>query len=97
MSKNRDRKDIESSLEQKGFTKKEGSKHRVYIFKNNGLNQAVSTIISRGSGYKVYGVELLSEISTQLNLTNKQLLRLIDCPMNKVEYIENLKMRGIIS
>jgi|AntRauTorckE6833_2_1112554.scaffolds.fasta_scaffold04716_4 hypothetical protein len=97
MGKNRDRRDIESALESKGFIKKEGSNHKVYVFKHKGLSQAVSTIISRGSSYKVYGSSLLGQMSTQLNLTNKQLLDLIDCPMSKKDFVENLKSRGIIS
>jgi nucleoside-diphosphate-sugar epimerase len=42
-------------------------------------------------------VRLVGQMSTQLNLTNKQLLDLIDCPMSKKDFVENLKSRGIIS
>lgn len=96
MGKNRERKKIEKALRKKGFVKKEGSNHRVYILSVDGLKTSISTIISRGSGYKVYSASLLGQMKGQLKLTNKQLLDLIDCPLSKEDYMNHLSNMGLL-
>jgi hypothetical protein len=80
----RDRSDITSALKRKGFKEKKGeSDHDVYVLVYQGERQAVFTKVSRGSGYKTIGDELLSKMSKQLRLTNKQFRELVDCPMSQ--------------
>ena len=94
----RDRADIASSLKRKGFVldTKKGRDHDYYIFEHPGLTTQVYTKLSRGSGYKTYQSKLLGDVSTQLKLTNPQLLQLIDCPMSAEDYVNVLKDKGVI-
>lgn len=93
----RERRKIQKNLKAKGFVKTEGGNHEVYTFEYRGLRTDASTIISRGSGYKVYGSKLLSDMSHHLFLTKTQLLSLIDCPMEQPDYERILTGKGVIS
>lgn len=90
------RKKIKKSLLQKGFKESEGGNHTKYFFYYNGKKTSVFTFLSRGSGYKNYGKELLGQMSKQLKLTNSQFDELIKCPLKEKDYIQILKQRNIL-
>lgn len=92
----RERRKIRKSLKKKGFVMTEGGNHEVYTFEHQGLRTDVSTIISRGSGYKDYGSKLLGGMSDHLNLTKDELLNLIDCPLEQLDYERILISKGVI-
>jgi hypothetical protein len=88
----RDTADIVSALLSKGFYRKNND-HIFFYYKEN---QSIYTKISHGSGYKVYSDKLLGKVKRQLNLTTKELLEFIDCPLTKEKYKELLKSKELI-
>lgn len=94
MSSPRKVKKIRSSLKSKGFIESEGSNHTKYIYNNKNRKEALFTIISRG--LKEYDVSLLDKMANQLNLTNKQLLDFVDCPLDANDYLQIQIDRGVI-
>lgn len=94
MGSTRNTQDIQSSLSKKGFVVDEGGNHTKLIFHHKKQNQAIMTVLSRGK--KEYDNFLLGLMARELKLTKKQLLGLIDCPIDKKEYIKLLKQRRIL-
>lgn len=93
----RERAAIVSSLTSKGFSLKQGERdHDFLVFSHEGQTRGLFTKISRGSGYKVYGDELLARMSKQLQVTRAQLNELIDCSLDELGYVSVLRSRGII-
>jgi len=95
MGNQRDRTDIEAALQKKGFLK-ENKDHQYYTLYNNNKKTAIFTKISYGSDYKTYGQGLLSKMSRQLKLTNKELLDLIDCDISGEKYLEILTNKKVL-
>ena len=89
------RDQIEKALTQKGFTMTQGD-HRFYRLMVGGKETSIRTKISMWSGYKEYGVSLLSSMKHQLKLTMSKLKDLIECPLSKEEYADFLKKNGHI-
>ncbi len=90
-----DRKDIEAALRTKGFVE-DGGDHKYFHHEVNGKRTGVSTFTSRGSGYKVYGVQLLGLMKKQLRLNNmKQVKDFLECPMSETQYNSILREKGI--
>ncbi|MDA8240907.1 MAG: hypothetical protein M0Z67_11140 [Nitrospiraceae bacterium] len=91
-----ERKQIETSLRKKGFVQ-EGGDHRYYYHEVEGKRTGAYTFISHGSGYKVYGDNLLKAMKIQLRLdSTNQVKRLLECPMDAAEYRTILQQKGII-
>ena len=91
------RRKLEKALSQKGFRCEEGSDHRKWFFYYQGRRTQIFTKISRGSGYKDYGTELLNKVKIQLRLDNiKQLIDLVNCPMTEIDYVNYLQQRRIL-
>lgn len=95
MGNQRDRVDIEKALQKKGF-QQENNDHRYFTLFNDNKKTAIFTKISHGSDYKIYGQSLLSKMSRQLKLSNKELLDLIDCDISGEKYLEILKNKNIL-
>lgn len=90
----RDRVDIEKSLLKKGFVEV-GGDHQFFHFYVDGKFTGIHTKLSRGTKYKVYDDSLLSKMWKQLKLdSKKELLQLIDCPMNEEQYRGKLQDKG---
>lgn len=71
-----DRRKIETALEAKGFTKRDGD-HEFYDLLVKGKKVGIMTKISRGSSYKVYSDSLLGMMAKQLRLrTPRKVLRI---------------------
>ncbi|MGH7630828.1 MAG: hypothetical protein ACREOF_15875 [Gemmatimonadales bacterium] len=84
---------ILASLKRKGFEARDDRDYIVLTFA--GLTRSIYTKLSRGSKYKVYGNPLLGDVCKQLRLTRKQLDQLIECPMDRGQYLEALRAHGI--
>ena len=67
----------------------------MWRFEPEGTITEIFTIISRGSGYKEYGSDLLGKMARQLRVEKADLLGLIDCPLSEADYISMLKDKGI--
>lgn len=90
-----DRRKIESSLRKKGFVE-EGGSHKYFHHIVNNKYTGAYTFLSRGSGYKTYGVSLLKVMKKELRLdTLEQVKRLLECPMDGEEYNSILKLKGV--
>lgn len=92
------RRKLERALARKGFRKEEASRdHCFWWFYYQGKRTLIFTKISRGSGYKDYGDDLLNKVKLQLRLDTIQQLRdLVNCPITEQDYILHLKRKGII-
>ena len=95
MGNQRDRTDIEAALLKKGFFK-ENKDHQYYTYHQDNKKTAIFTKLSHGSDYKTYGQSLLSKMSKQLKLSNKELLDLIDCDITGEKYLEILKNKKVL-
>ena len=96
---NRERSAIVSALTGKGFSQKSvkrRSGHDFFYFQADGLKRAIGTKISRGSSYKIYDSGLLGKMCRQLCISKDELLELIDCPLDREDYIQALRTRGVI-
>ena len=85
---------IHKSLLAKGFKHKKGvSDHDKYcLYVDGKWYTQVFARISRGSGYKTYGEELLSRMRKALCLDKLQDVKdLLGCPMEKEQYLKILK------
>lgn len=93
----RERDGIVASLTTKGFSLEQGKRdHDFLVFSHKGQTRGVFTKLSRGSGYKDYGAELLARMSRQLHVTKRQLEDLIDCSLDGPGYVRVLRERGIL-
>jgi hypothetical protein len=92
------RRDLERALSRKGFREDgTGRDHRFLWFYYQDQKTSIYTKISRGSGYKDYGDDLLRKVKLQLHLDTVQQLRdLVRCAMTEQDYIRHLKNKGII-
>jgi hypothetical protein len=88
----RDADDIKKALLQKGFFLVNNDHSFFYYY----YNQTIFTKISHGSKYKSYGDDLLGKMARQLRITKQELLRLIDCSLQKDDYLEILRKKGFI-
>ncbi|MFH0992560.1 MAG: hypothetical protein V1799_21385 [bacterium] len=87
---------IRSGLEGKKCFKEGGTKHDLYKLEIDGRTYPVATKLSRGSKYKDYGDDLVSDVCRQLGLTKKEILPFLECTIKVAEYVDMLKQRGRI-
>jgi hypothetical protein len=93
------RRKIRQSLENKGFILDQGrGDHDWYYFFHNGKKfKQVCAKISRGSHYKTYHSRLIDRMKKLLQLDSLQDTKdLLECPMDKNQYLLMLKEKGII-
>lgn len=88
----RDRKNIKKALCAKGFIE-ENNDHYFYTFVYRNKITPIFTKLSKGSDYKTIRQGLLSLMSKQLKLSNKEFLDFIDCNLTLDKYIEIMKTR----
>ena len=84
---------IDGSLRKKGFHKKEGD-HLYYIFTVDGKKTSIFTKISHSSSE--IGDSLISCMSRQLHLSNKEFKEFVDCHITFEDYKQKMKEDGII-
>jgi len=97
----KERADIVASLSKKGFQprqqKKRKGDHDFFFFRFPNLTRPVYTKVSRGTNYRTISDDLLGKMSRQLHLTRAEFDALVDCAMEKPDYITVLKSRGVLS
>ncbi|HEV7588854.1 MAG TPA: hypothetical protein VGO40_12130 [Longimicrobium sp.] len=95
----RDRSEVVAALKNKGFEERPEGKNRdhdMFFFVHGGLQRAVFTKVSRGSGYRTIGDDLLGKMAKQLQLTRGDFNLLVECPLGEVEYAEKLAAQGVL-
>lgn len=81
-----DRKDIEASLEKKGFAAVEGD-HTFYIYwTTSGLKTSVFTKTSHGSRYKTLSDALVGQMARQCKMTTGQFKNFVKCTLSREAY-----------
>jgi len=90
----RHNKKIERALKKNGFIRFTTHHDRYFYITLSGEDSDVKTYLSHGS--KDYGDQLLFNLSQQMHLTKKELLKFIDGEMSQEEYEEILRMKGIL-
>lgn len=88
----RDKTDVESGLERKGFVRsKPGADHNYFVYLSlAGKKARASTKTSHGRAFDIDD-GLLSQMARQCGLTKKQFLELLDCPLSREDYEQILK------
>lgn len=87
--------DAKKKLERKGFINTHTKGKFFMIFFNNGRKTRAHTVLNLRPN-KIIERGLFNKISSDLFLTKKELIELLDCPMREDEYINILIERGII-
>jgi len=90
----RDRRDVESVLQNKGFRRKENDHHRFLYFNLAGLKTQVFTKTSHNE--KQISDSLLSMMAKQCRVTNKQFASLLDCSLDQNGYEVELRRQTVI-
>lgn len=92
------REQMKKALLGKGFMSDTDERdHSFYYFYYNGKKTIARTKISRGTAYKEYDDSLFRKMKTQLQLNSVQQVRaLLECPMTKESYIEELKKQKLL-
>lgn len=83
----RDRKDVEASLERKGFERDERH-HRYFVYWTlGGKKTPIRTRTSHGSTHKILGDVLLAQMAKQCgDLRKADFLDLVDCPLSREDF-----------
>lgn len=89
------RKDIRKALVKKGFLE-ENNDHYFYTFVYKNKITPIYTKISKGSKYKTLQDGLLSLMSTQMKMSNKEFLDFVDCNISKSDYVTLLQKKNLI-
>lgn len=86
---------IDKGLLKKGFKKREGAKHSVYIFYySDGTQSEMNTVMSQKTMGRNIDQTLLSSMAKQVGLNLEQFLNLVDCPLSISDYEALLKHHG---
>lgn len=89
----KDKRDVESALEAKGFQQQTGDHNYFVYWSVEGKKSMARTKTSHGSGRDISD-DLLAKMSKQCGLTKPQFLRLIECPLQRPEYETLLRAAG---
>lgn len=82
----RERSDIDTALQKKGFVV-DGGDHHYYIYHNMAGRKTIKkTKMSRGSSYKTVSDSLLGQMARQVGLTKPKFLELVDCSLDQQGY-----------
>jgi hypothetical protein len=80
----RDRKEIEASLQKKGFKNREGDHHYYIYYTLTGLKTRIFTKTSHS--HKSISDDILSMMARQCRLPRQRFFDLLDCPLTRKEY-----------
>ncbi len=86
----RNRKDVEATLEAKGFRRVEGDHHYFVYFTRDGRKTRARTKTSHSPKVRDIADNLLGQMARQCSLTKPDFLRLVDCPMGRDEFERRL-------
>ena len=83
----RDRKDVEASLERKGFERDERHHHYFVYRTQAGKKTTIRTRTSHSSSHKSLGDPLLAQMAKQCGgLRRADFLELVDCPLSRKSF-----------
>ena len=85
------RKDVESALVSKGFVQNDTHHHMFVYYTRAGKKTTLRTRTSHGM--REIGDNLLGQMAKQCGLRKKDFLDLVDCPLNRAGYEEQVKDR----
>lgn len=88
------KKDIEDSLEKKGFDRKEGNHSKFQYVTIDGKKSRVVTVLSHGARSRDVHDGLVSAMARQCYLSNKDFNDLVHCPLSREKYEEKLVQSG---
>ena len=87
----RQRADVVSALEKKGFRKKPGGDHDYYSYWNiSGKKTSIYTKVSRGTNYKTLSDSLIGKMARQTQLAKNKFLELVDCTLSQELYEKHI-------
>lgn len=86
-------REIEEALLSKGFMK-EDKKHKMFFLYYGDKRTSIYAMTSHG--IKEYGENLLAKMAREIKLNRNELDDLIECPLQKDDFIEKLKKDGHI-
>ena len=89
----KDVRKVNQSLLKKGFIKKEGAKHTLYLFFREG-KKICETFMSRDE--QNINEYLINKMRQQVYLNKRDFIKLIDCPLSEEEYIKILKDKDLL-
>jgi hypothetical protein len=78
-----ERRDVETSLQKKGFVVSSGDHSFFTYCTQTGQKTSVWTKTSHGSSQKTLGDDLLSKMGKQCGLTKGQFTQLVECPLTR--------------
>src|ERR1700734_2149875 len=81
-----ERRDVNSALEQKGFSSSSGDHEFFTYHTTGGKKTSVWTKTSHGTGHKTIGDPIVSLMAKQCGLTNQQFRQLVSCPLSRAAY-----------
>jgi len=90
------KKKVESSLERKGFVKKNGNHSFFFYVTKSGIKTNIRTKTSYGTNHRDIGDNLLSCMARNCELNNKQFNDLIECPLSRDDYEQLLVNQDIL-
>ena len=90
----RERKHVEAALEAKGFVRTEGDHHYFVYLTRDGLKSRARTKTSHSPKIRDIADNILGQMARQCLLNKSQFLRLVDCPMTRDDYEQQLRDMG---
>ena len=91
-----DRRKIKSALDAKGFVRTERD-HSYFVYHSTaGKKTSIRTKTSRGTSHKEIGDCLVSKMSRQCKLTNRDFNSLVNCTLSRRTYEEKLAAQGLL-
>jgi hypothetical protein len=90
-----DRSDIDAALTTKGFRKDQRSDHDRYWLFVGETKQAITTKMSRGTGHRTIGDNLVGLMARQVKLTGRQFREYVECTMSGSAYVACLRAQGV--
>jgi predicted RNA binding protein YcfA (HicA-like mRNA interferase family) len=91
----RERKEVEAALEKKGFLRNEGDHHRFIYQTKDGRKTRVLTKTSHS--HRQIADNILSQMAKQCGLSNKQFGLLVECPLSREDYEQELIEAGLVA
>jgi predicted RNA binding protein YcfA (HicA-like mRNA interferase family) len=91
----RERKEVEAALEKKGFLRNEGDHHRFIYHTKDGRKTRVLTKTSHS--HRQIADNILSQMTKQCGLSNKQFGLLVECPLSREDYEQELIEAGLVA
>jgi len=89
----KDKREIEAGLSNKGFAKSE-SHHSYFVYVSlDGKKSLAKTHTSHGRSFDIDD-SLLSKMARQCGINRQQFLRLVECPMQRLEFEDLLRQAG---